>query len=115
MRGGLQGLGHIPYEKDAYWEYCCKVLGYECITKQAIYDKVGYKPLKIFKEIHMDRSLNRIVMAANRVGKTFGAAHEAMPYLMWMGTNGWYVSASYDLAEEFYRKLETILVDSWAW
>jgi len=111
MRGSLAGLGHLPYEKDEYWKFCCKVLGYECITKKGIYEQVGYRPLTKLEEVHKDRSLNRVIMAANRVGKTYFAAHEVLPYLMFMGTNGWYVSASFDLTEEFYRKLEEILVN----
>ena len=111
MRSGLQGICHLPMYKDSYWKYCCQVLGYECITKNAIYEKIGYHPLAKLEEVHNDRSLNRVILAANRVGKTYFAAHEALPYLMFMGANGWYVSASYDLAEEFYRKLENILVN----
>lgn len=110
MRGGLQGLCHLPMYKDAYWEYCNKVLGYECLTKSGIYEKIGYRPLAKLEEVHNDRHLNRVVEAANRVGKTYFAAHEVLPYLLFMGTNGWYVSGNYTLAEEFYRKLEEILI-----
>lgn len=36
---------------------------------------------------------------------------EIIPYLLWLNTNGWVVSATYDLAEELRRKVEDVLTE----
>lgn len=110
-RGGLQGLGHIPYERDAYYEECSRYLGYEPITKEEIYQRLGYIPLPTVERMHRSRATHRILVGGNRSGKTYGGMMEVVPYLFWMNTCGWVVSANYDLAEEFRRKVEDILIE----
>jgi len=51
---------------------------------------------------------NNIV--SHNSGKTYGGMMEVIPYLFWIGTTGWVVSATYDLAEELRRKIEDILI-----
>jgi hypothetical protein len=110
LRGGLQGIGHIPMYQDAYWEECCKRLGYKCPTKSEFYKQLRYIPLPTMELMHRSRVPHRVVAGGNRSGKTYAAAMEVMPYLLWLGTTGWYISANYDLADEFHRKIEDILV-----
>ena len=110
-RGGLQGIGHIPYDRDSYWEECCNYLGYECITKKEVYDILGYRPLPTLEKMHRSRATHRILAGGNRSGKTYGGMMEVMPYLWWMHTCGWVVSATYDLAEELRVKVEEILIE----
>jgi len=108
---GLQGIGHIPYEKDEYWEYCVDYLGYQCLTKSEVYERLGYKPLPTIEKMHRSRAIHRILVGGNRAGKTYGAMMEIIPYLFWIGTRGWVVSANYEMAEELRRKVEDILTE----
>ncbi len=111
MAGGLGGIGHIPYERDEYYEWCKEVLGYEPFTKKDIYELVGYIPLPKIEEIHRDRHTHRVLIGGNRSGKSFGAAYEVLPYLFWFNTHGWIVSGNYDMADEIRRKIEDILIE----
>lgn len=111
MASGLRGIGHIPYERDAYWEQCASYLGYECVTKKEIYDKLGYIPLPTIEKMHKSRATHRLVAGGNRSGKTYGGCWEIIPYLFWLNTYGWVVSATYDLAEEMRRKIEDVLIE----
>jgi hypothetical protein len=110
LRGGLAGIGHIPMTRDAYWRKCCEALGYECPTKEDFWKEVKYMQLPTLHKMHSSRAVHRVVAGGNRSGKTFGAAMECLPYLMWLGTSGWYISANYDMAEEFARKIQDILI-----
>lgn len=111
-RGALQGLGHIPFERDDYWRECVRYLGYECITKKEIYDSLGYRMLPTLEKMHRSRADHRILGGGNRSGKTFGAQYEAMPYLFWLNSRGWIISANYDLAEEMRRQITDTLTDT---
>jgi hypothetical protein len=110
VRGGLQGLGHIPITRDLYWLECSRKLGYECPTKEDFWKEVKYMQLPTMHKMHASRTIHRVVAGGNRSGKTFAAAMECLPYLMWLGTSGWYISANYDMAEEFARKVQDILI-----
>ena len=110
-RNGLQGLGHLPYEKDEYYEYACTYLGFEVLTKKALYDQIGYIPLPTMEKLHRSRANIRVLVGGNRSGKSYGAALEAIAMLFVFGTCGWIVSANYDLAEEIRRKIEDFLLE----
>lgn len=102
---GLQGIGHIPYEQDEYWEWCCDYLGYECPTKKQIYSLMEYTPLPKMEEVHKSTALHRIVAGGNRSGKSYMAAWDIIPYLLWHDTSGWIVSDNYDMADEVRQKI----------
>jgi hypothetical protein len=106
---GLQGIGHIPYRRDEYWESVCAYLGVEVPTKEELYQKLGYIPLPKQVEIHSDRHTHRIIAGGNRGGKTQTLAWEIIPYLIWPKTKGWVVCRNYSLADITRRKLEEIL------
>ncbi len=110
-RGGLQGISHIPYERDDYWKQCCTYLGYECPTKSELYSVLGYRPLPTIEAMHRCRATHRVLTGGNRSGKTYGGMMEVMPYLFWIGTSGWVVSANYDLADELAQKVIDILIE----
>jgi len=111
MAGGLQGIGHIPYEEDEYHAWASEVLGYKALTKKAVFDTLGYKPLPTIEKMHRCRAMHRILVGGNRSGKSYGAAFEIIPYLFWLNTTGWVVSGNYDMAEEIRRKVEDILIE----
>lgn len=111
MRGGLQGISHIPYTRDAYWEQCCEVLGYICPTKEEFFKQLKYIELPTIHKMHISRAVHRILVGGNRAGKTYALAMECIAYLLWLGTSGWYASANYQMAEEFARKLQEILIN----
>ena len=109
--GGLQGIGHIPYERDAYWLKCCQHLGYECLTKKEVYEALGYTPLPTLLKLHRSREIHRVLSGGNRSGKTYGGMMEIIPYLFWLNTCGWVVSATYELAENLRQKIEDLLIE----
>lgn len=111
MQSGLQGIGHIPLERDAYWGECSEFLGYQTITKSDVWEKVGYIPLPHALPVHKSRNAHRIIAGGNRSGKTFCAAGECIPYLFWWGSRGWIVAANYDLADQLRKELQGFLTD----
>lgn len=110
-RNGLQGLGHVPYEKDEYYDYACKYLGYEVLTKAALFDRLGYIPLAKLEKVHRSRANIRVMVGGNRSGKSYLATFEAIAMLFIAGTCGWVVSANYDMAEEIIRKIQEVLTE----
>ncbi len=111
MKSGLEGIGHIPLEEDAYYTACADQLGYRPTTKKEVWNKVGYIPLPHAYPIHASRSTHRIIAGGNRSGKTYCAAGEVIPYLFWWGSRGWIVSAKYDLADQLRREIQGFLTD----
>lgn len=111
MKSGLEGIGHIPLSTGDYYDACKRQLGHDLITKEDVWKKVGYIPLPHAYPIHASRSTHRIIAGGNRSGKTYCAAGEVIPYLLWWGSRGWIVSSKFDLADQLRKELQGFLVD----
>lgn len=107
----LGGIGHLPYERDAYWEWCCQYLGYKVPTKKELFKQFGYRPLPKLERMYASRATHRILAGGNRSGKTYGAAWEVIPYLMMFGTKGWIVSANYEMCQALAEEVEKTFVE----
>lgn len=84
--------------------------------KWLVFDAIGYKPDDWQRLFHESTARNRYLACGVRVGKTFCLAAEATAAAVcpspkslelneWVGSRGWIVAPTYDLADKLFRQV----------
>lgn len=70
-----------------------------------IWGLVGYEPHKVQRQIHASRRRFRIVRAGNRLGKTYSAAAEVLPWAGCPYSYCWIVAPTHSLVDKAFRQV----------
>ena len=71
--------------------------------KAYFFDKIGYEPHKLQRELHLSQVRYKVFVAGARSGKSMAAGVDTAPYLLLPGYAAWCVSSTYKLAEKEFE------------
>ena len=83
---------------------------YYRINKNKYFQAIGYEPEDVQWDVHNSDARFRVNIQGRRSGKSYGAAHEAEPFILTPNTRGWIVAPTYELAHKIGREIYKDLI-----
>jgi len=80
-----------------------------CINEKMLFNKIGYTPMASQAEVHYDLARFKVNVRGRRSGKSYSAAHHALPHLLVPGSRGCVLAPTYDLCDKVMREINKIL------